>query len=169
MMKANHAACLIAALVLGWSLSHAQDPEDTETGPVAVGLEYLELYHAGKIEELRPFYTAVSIVEDPTARAVGAAFRVTGGDAIVTKLSELFAAVGNPVFTPAHEFQSGGFAVSAGVFAYDVPGLGEESVRVELQVATIVELDGDKVVHHADYANYDALLAGLKEQRERDR
>ena len=174
MMNATHAASLIAALVLGWSLARAQDPEETETETreVAVGLEYLELYHAGKIEEMRPFFTETSLFEDPTAEAMGSVFSLTGGDQIVSQLSALFAAQ-DPEYRPALEFQSGRFAVSAGAFAYDVPGAmagsTEKSVRVELQVTSIVEFDGDHVVRHADYGDYTGMMAELSELKERNK
>ena len=172
MTNAIHAASLIAALVLGWSLAHAQDSEETETRDVAVGLEYLGLYHAGKIEEMRPFFTEASLFEDPTAEAMGIGFRLTGGDQIVTQLTGIFAAQ-NPEYQPVFEFQSGRFAVSAGAFAYDVPGAmagsAEESVRIELQVASVVELDGDHVVRHADYGDYIGMMGRLSELNERNK
>lgn len=172
MKNATYVASLIAALVLGWSLARAQDPEETETRDVAVGLEYLELYHAGKIEDMRPFFTEASVFEDPTAEAMGSGFRLTGGDQIVTQLTGIFAAQ-KPEYQPVFEFQSGRFAASAGAFAYDVPGAmagsAEESVRIELQVVSIVELDGDHVVRHADYGDYTGMMGSLSEQKERDK
>ena len=172
MTKAIRIMSLLAAFALGWSLSHAQGSDEGGAESKDVGLEYLALYHAGKIAELRPFLTDESVMEDPTTESMGSALRIVGGDQIVKQLSELFAASGNFEFTPTHEYQAGRFAVSTGVFTYDVPGAmagsDKETVQAGLEVATIVELDGDKVVHHADYANYPGMVEAMREASEQD-
>ena len=172
MTKTTQAAGLIVALALGWSFARVQEAEKPESGDEAVGLEYLELYHAGKIEQMRPFFTEASVFEDPTAEAMGSGFRLTGADQIVTQLSEIFDAQ-KPEYQPVFQFESGRFAVSAGSFVYELPGSmagsDEESVQIELSITSIAEFDGGKVVRHTDYGDYAGMMDGLSKSKEEDK
>ncbi len=154
---------ILVSFTLGLFADHVFGIEKTgEKEPVEV---YLDLYHQGKVSLMEPFYDKESFFSDPTAEALGTGYSARGKRKIKKKLVEAFAAVQNPAFSPRLEFVSGNYAVSCGVFGYDVPaaqlGRTGDPVRMNLQVATVVEMKEGTVHRHFDYANYEGAMRAL--------
>lgn len=144
----------------------AEELEQEGTNARPPALQYLDLYHRGEIKQMGEFLKDSSLMEDPTAAGFGMGLHQVGREKIVAKLEELFAAVGNPEFRTELEFTTGAYGVSGGTFTYDAPGSSvgraEETIRVELPVVSVVEMDEKgKIVAHRDYADYDGMLSRL--------
>jgi hypothetical protein len=125
----------------------------------------MALYQAGDVDGVAAFYTAESVMEDPTAIARAAGVRLVGVGEIAGSLEQAFAAVTDFRLDIERRFTTGPYAVLTGVVSYSIPGAAvgddRDTVRLEADFTLILEVREGMVVRHTDYVNYDGMVPGM--------
>ena len=152
---------LAPASLLGQSAGRAPDHPSSGLTVTQVADAYLEVYQALDVDRLVDFYDGRTVLSDPTGVAIGADLLLEGRDQIEPFLRTAFASVSDLTFDIDTRFTTGPYVVLSGSMEYGVDGatagLEAATARIRASFVMVLEIEGDIVVSHTDYVDYDGV------------